>query len=57
MQGRSVQTRMPPKRYADYGNGLCKAALGKMYQEGGYGVDQDFTQARGLLVCRRSWHR
>ncbi len=38
------------ERFADYGNALCKAALGKMYQEGGYGVDQDFTKAHALFV-------
>lgn len=38
------------ERYADYGNARCKATLGKMYQEGGYGVDQDFTKARALFV-------
>ncbi|WP_397458680.1 tetratricopeptide repeat protein [Pseudomonas asplenii] len=35
--------------YADYGNAHCKAALGKMYEEG-YGVDQDFDKARALFV-------
>lgn len=30
---------------ADDGNATCKAVLGKMYQEGGYGVDQDFSKA------------
>ncbi len=38
------------ERYADYGNATCKTVLGKMYQEGGYGVDQDFSKARGLFV-------
>ena len=38
------------ERYAGFGNGMCKTALGKMYQEGGYGVDQDFAQARALFV-------
>ena len=38
------------ERFADYGNAMCKAALGKMYKEGGYGVDQDFTKARALFV-------
>lgn len=33
------------ERYADYGNATCKTMLGKMYQEGGYGVDQDFKGA------------
>lgn len=37
------------ERFADYGNAMCKAALGKMYQEGGYGVDQDFDKARALF--------
>lgn len=35
---------------ADDGNATCKAVLGKMYQEGGYGVDQDFSKARALFV-------
>lgn len=38
------------ERYADYGNATCKAMLGKMYQEGGYGVDQNFSKARALFV-------
>ncbi|VVQ38475.1 hypothetical protein PS943_05919 [Pseudomonas fluorescens] len=38
------------ERYANYGNATCKAMLGKMYQEGGYGVDQDFSKARALFV-------
>ncbi|WP_175651596.1 tetratricopeptide repeat protein [Pseudomonas sp. Marseille-P9899] len=38
------------KSYANYGNPKCKAMLGKMYQEGGYGVDQDFSKARALFV-------
>ncbi len=38
------------KSYASYGNATCKAMLGKMYQEGGYGVDQDFSKARALFV-------
>lgn len=37
-------------RYANYGSSTCKAVLGKMYQEGGYGVDQDFSKARALFV-------
>ncbi len=38
------------ERFADYGNASCKAWLGKLYQEGGHGVDQDFNQARALFV-------
>jgi hypothetical protein len=38
------------ERYADYGNATCKSMLGKMYQEGGYGVDQDLSKARALFV-------
>jgi len=38
------------ERYAGYGNATCKAMLGKLYQEGGYGVDQDFGQAHALFV-------
>lgn len=38
------------ERYADYGNATCKATLGKLYQEGGYGVSQDFDEARRLFV-------
>lgn len=32
------------ERYAEYGNATCMAILGKLYQEGGYGVDQDFRE-------------
>ncbi|MGF6094844.1 tetratricopeptide repeat protein [Pseudomonas sp. 18175] len=38
------------ERFADYGNAMCKTSLGKMYKEGGYGVDQDFAKARALFV-------
>lgn len=38
------------ERYADYGNPTCMAILGKLYQEGGYGVDQDFREAHALFV-------
>lgn len=38
------------ERYAYYGNATCKAVLGKMYEEGGYIVDQDFRKARALFV-------
>jgi uncharacterized protein len=38
------------ERHADYGNAACKTMLGKLYKEGGHGVDQDFTKARALFV-------
>lgn len=38
------------ERYAGYGNATCMAVLGKLYQEGGYGVDQDFSEAHALFV-------
>lgn len=38
------------ERFADYENAMCKSSLGKMYKEGRYGVDQDFTKARALFV-------
>ncbi|WP_185067122.1 tetratricopeptide repeat protein [Pseudomonas brassicacearum] len=38
------------ERYANYGNATCQAMLGKLYQEGGNGVDQDFSKARALFV-------
>ncbi len=38
------------ERSADNGDATCKVILGKMYQEGGHGVDQDYRQARKLFV-------
>ncbi|MDD1013379.1 tetratricopeptide repeat protein [Pseudomonas rubra] len=38
------------ERYANDGNAKCKAILGKLYQIGGYGVDQDFRKARALFA-------
>lgn len=38
------------ERYAGYGNATCKAMLGRLYQEGASGVDQDFSKARALFV-------
>lgn len=38
------------ERYADHGSAKCKVALGKMYEEGGYGVDQDLGKARALFA-------
>ena len=38
------------ERFAGYGNATCMAMLGKLYQEGGHGVDQDFRKARALFV-------
>ncbi|MDO4236634.1 tetratricopeptide repeat protein [Pseudomonas sp.] len=39
------------ERFAAYGNTTCMAMLGKLYQEGGHGVDQDFGKARALFVA------
>ncbi|WP_327437993.1 tetratricopeptide repeat protein [Pseudomonas donghuensis] len=38
------------KRHANDGNAICKVILGRFYQQGGYGVDQDLRKARALFV-------
>lgn len=38
------------QRYAGYGNARCKTALGILYENGGYGLSQDFDEARRLFT-------
>lgn len=38
------------QRYAGYGNARCMTALGILYENGGYGLSQDFDEARRLFT-------